>query len=128
MTGSHRLPSLRRSLATLAVASALGTGTVQATPDTRITAEIDQLLANIANSNCSFIRSGQEYTAAEARKHLEMKMNFVLSGIESTEQFIDKLASVSSTTGEPYQIRCGSTQTVARTWLNTQLKLVRNQH
>jgi hypothetical protein len=128
MTRSHRSPSLRRTLAALAVASALGTGTVQATPDTRVSAEIDQLLGNIANSNCTFIRSGQEYSAAEARKHLEMKMNFVLSRLESTEQFIDKLASESSTTGEPYQIRCGNTQTVARTWLNTQLQLVRNQH
>jgi len=128
MTRTSRLPALRRTLAALAVAGALSSGAVQAQPDTRVTAEIDQLLGNIAKSNCTFIRSGQEYTAAEARKHLEMKMNFVLSRLESTEQFIDKLASVSSTTGEPYQIRCGTTQTVARTWLNAQLKLVRNQH
>ena len=124
----HRTPSIRRTLAAFAAACAFTAGGAQAAPDERTSAEIDQLLAHIASSSCTFIRSGQEYTGVEARKHLEFKMNFVLSRIESTEQFIDKLASVSSTTGEPYQMRCGNTQTLARTWLNTQLKLVRSKH
>ena len=129
VAGAARLPAAGR----FEDGSLFGTGlpfaagAAQATPDERTSAEIDRLLANIASSNCTFIRSGQEYTGVEARKHLEFKMNFVLSRIESTEQFIDKLASVSSTTGEPYQMRCGNTQTLARTWLNTQLKLVRSK-
>ncbi len=128
MTDRSRSASVRRALAALAVVSTLVAGAAQATPDARNAAEIDSLLQHIGSSGCTFIRSGQEYSAADARRHLEMKLGFVRWRLQTTEQFIDKLASSSSTTGEPYQIRCGSTQTVARTWLDAQLKQVRGQH
>ena len=115
----------RRALATLVAAAALSASVANATPDAKNAAEIDSLLQSIGNSNCTFIRAGQEYTATEARKHLEMKLGFVRWRLQTVEQFIDKLASSSSQTGEAYQIRCGAEQTPARNWLETQLKLVR---
>ena len=49
------------------------------------------------------------------------------SRIDSTEQFITYLASKSSSTGNPYHIRCNGNDTVAQTWLETQLKGIRGQ-
>ena len=127
MTERTRTAPVRRALAVLAVASTLAASAAQATPDARNAAEIDSLLQSVATSGCTFIRSGQEFSGPDARKHLETKLGFVRWRLETVEQFIDKLASTSSTTGEAYQIRCGTIQTAARTWLDAQLKLVRGQ-
>lgn len=119
---------LRRAALAFAVAcSTLAAPIAHATPDARNQAEIDSLLQSISSSGCTFIRSGQEYTGTEARKHLQTKLDFVRWRLQTVEQFIDKLASTSSSTGEPYLIRCGANQTLARGWLDSQLKVVRGQ-
>lgn len=118
---------LRPAIAGVVLAGALTCTPASATPDARSSAEIDKILTNIASSGCTFIREGKEYTGSDARKHLEFKLDFVRSRIDTTEQFIERLASKSSTTGNPYHIRCGSNDTVAQAWLDAQLKLIR-QH
>lgn len=128
MISPVRFASARPTLAALALATSLITFPAAATPDARSAAEIDQLLSTVANSGCTFVRSGQEYSGTDARKHLEFKLGFVRSRIDSTEQFITYLASKSSTTGEPYHIRCAGNDTVAQTWLETQLKGIRSKH
>lgn len=115
----------RAALAGLALVAAVTCTPASATPDARSAAEIDQILSSIATSGCTFVREGKEYSGADARKHLEFKLGFVRSRLESTEQFIAHLASKSSSTGNAYHIRCGSNDTVAQTWLDAQLKLIR---
>jgi hypothetical protein len=91
--------------------------------------EITQLLERIERSNCSFNRNGNWYPAAEARKHLEMKLDYMVKRnmLTSTEEFISKAATSSSVSGEAYQIRCGSQAPVASaTWLTTELKRIRS--
>ncbi len=91
-------------------------------------AEIDQLLGSIASSGCTFVRSGKEYDGASARRHLEFKLGFVRSRIETADQFVRDLASASSTTGEAYHVRCGAADSTAGAWLEARLKAIRGQH
>jgi hypothetical protein len=55
--------------------------------------------------DAKFIRNGAEYSAAEAADHLRMKWRAAGAEIRTAEQFIDAVASKSSTSGEPYRIR-----------------------
>jgi hypothetical protein len=128
MKSAARAASARPTLVALALAlAAFVSAPALASPDARSTAEIDQILTSIANSGCTFIREGKEYSGADARKHLETKLGFARSRIDTAEQFISYLASKSSTTGNAYHIRCGATDTVAQTWLDTQLKTIRGR-
>lgn len=96
--------------------------------DTR--AEIDKLLNHVEQSECTFIRNGSEHPAAKARAHLELKLDRGSKYVNSTEDFIDRLATKSSWTGKAYQIRCpsdsGSTVTVTSAdWFYGVLKDIR---
>lgn len=71
-------------------------------------AEIDYLLETIETSGCTFIRNGKEHEPGPARSHLEMKRKRGKRYYDSTEEFIERVASSSSWTGKPYMIRCGS--------------------
>jgi hypothetical protein len=90
--------------------------------------EITLLLDRIEASNCSFNRNGSWYPPVEARKHLQMKLDYMVKRnmLASTEEFISKAATASSVSGEAYQIRCGTQAPVASaTWLTAELKRLR---
>jgi hypothetical protein len=91
--------------------------------------EITLLLDRIEASNCSFGRNGNWYPSAEARKHLQMKLDYMVKRnmLGSAEEFISKAATASSVSGEAYQIRCGTQAPVASaTWLTAELKRIRS--
>ena len=91
--------------------------------------EIALLLDRIEASNCSFGRNGDWYGPADARKHLQMKVDYMVKRnmLGSTEEFISKAATASSVSGEAYQIRCGTQAPVASaTWLTAELKRIRS--
>jgi hypothetical protein len=68
--------------------------------------KIEQLISAIAElQGATFIRNGAEHTAAEAADHLRMKWRAAGDEIATAEQFIEAIASKSSTSGQPYQIR-----------------------
>lgn len=76
--------------------------------DTILTEEekIERLIEAVAElQGATFIRNGAEYSAAEAADHLRLKWRAAGDEIKTAEQFIDTIASKSSTSGEPYQIR-----------------------
>jgi hypothetical protein len=52
-----------------------------------------------------FIRNGQEHTPAEAAEHLRRKWEAAAGEAATAEEFVDKAASKSSLSGEPYRIR-----------------------
>lgn len=83
--------------------------------------EIDYLLETVAESDCTFIRNGKEYAAIAARDHLQMKRERGRKYYESTEQFIDRIASKSSWSGKPYMIRCADTEITASEWFTRAL-------
>jgi hypothetical protein len=83
--------------------------------------EIAFLLSYIAESDCIFIRNGDEYQAKAASEHLEMKYNHVRNRIKSAENFIDKIATKSSFSGRPYEVLCNSARLPTKTWLEEAL-------
>ncbi len=67
--------------------------------------KIESLIAFIAKQDGVFIRNGSEYTPGQAAEHLRMKWKRGGKAIKTAEIFIDKLASTSSMSGKPYQIK-----------------------
>jgi hypothetical protein len=91
-------------------------------------AEIDALLTRLETSSCTFNRNGTWYPPAEAKAHLLRKLQYLedRGAVASAEQFIDRAASGSSTTGKPYLVKCGSGAPVeSGAWLRTQLEALR---
>jgi hypothetical protein len=84
-------------------------------------AEIAYLLEFVAESGCTFIRNGSEHDPAEAADHLRLKYSRGARYVSSAEQFIDRIASKSSWSGQPYTVNCdGSTEPSGR-WLHRAL-------
>jgi hypothetical protein len=99
----------------------------QAPPATR--AEIDLLFKQLQSSGCRFNRNDTWYSAAEAQSHLTKKLEYFENKnmIKNTEDFITHAASVSSSSGKAYQVKCGSNPAMeSKTWLLDQLKTLRS--
>src|SRR5215475_12569964 len=91
-------------------------------------AEIDGLMSRLEASGCEFNRNGTWHTATEAKSHLLRKLKYLedRSAVRSAEEFIELAASSSSTTGQPYLVKCGSNAPVrSGTWLLSQLQAMR---
>ncbi len=76
------------------------------------TQKIESLIAFIAKQEGVFLRNGGEYTPGQAAEHLRMKWKKGGSAIKTADIFIEKLASTSSVSGKPYQIRLKNGQVV----------------
>jgi hypothetical protein len=67
--------------------------------------KIEVLISGVEQmTNAVFIRNGKNYTAPVAAEFLRRKWTSRRSEIHSAADFIDKVASFSSTTGKPYSI------------------------
>lgn len=77
-----------------------------ADPPAPATARIEALISEIQGlKNASFVRNGSAYDAKTAAKFLRGKWESRRKEIVTPLDFIEKAASVSSTTGKPYLIR-----------------------
>ena len=84
--------------------------------------EIDYLISAVGKGGCTFIRNGNKFTGRDARAHLQSKRRRNAHIIDSTEEFIEKIASQSATTGKPYLISCrGENRQNAREWFTAML-------
>jgi hypothetical protein len=86
--------------------------------------EINYLLRHIADSGCEFKRNGTWSNAKTAEAHVRGKYDFLvkLGRIDTTKDFIDKAATESSMSGQPYEIRCGADLPMPSSlWLNNEL-------
>ena len=88
--------------------------------------EITHLLEFMAQSDCTFIRNGKEYSGPEARDHIAGKYDYVKWRIKNTETFVRKIASRSSLSGEQYMIQCGEKGETTEQWLMDELTSYRN--
>jgi hypothetical protein len=67
---------------------------------------IEALIASVAQlGDATFVRNGKSYPAATAARFLSEKWKAQQSEVRSAEEFIDRIASFSSTTSKPYLIR-----------------------
>jgi len=71
-----------------------------------LTVEVGYLIDSVSESGCKFVRNGKEHTASEAADHLRMKAKRGKRYYDTTEEFIDRIASKSSWSGKPYTIQC----------------------
>ena len=103
-----------RVLTILVILSATPFVAPRAEPAPNVQIEIDCLLQYIEASGCSFYRNGSWYDGSRARAHLRAKYDYLAARnlIRTAEDFIDKGATKSSLSGQPYQIRCGTRPTV----------------
>ena len=92
-----------------------------AAPGAAAQREIDHLLAYVASSGCRFVRGGVEHDAREARDHLALKLDVARPLLDSADAFVERVASASSLTGEPYRVRCDGRETAAKAWLADEL-------
>jgi hypothetical protein len=74
--------------------------------------KINHLILFIAQlQGATFIRNGDEHTPQKAAEHLKMKLEKAGSRIKTANNFIEKLASKSSVSGEAYMIRFANGKT-----------------
>lgn len=119
----------RRNFASVALLMALGATTpaAHAELDTQGQREVAALLAFVGQSQCTFIRNGTSYAAADARKHLELKLKYLLerNQVNSADEFIDRAGTQSSFSGKPYRVNCGGEERASADWLKEELRVLR---
>lgn len=120
-----------RGRAACLAAGLLFFATAQAAPPPIAQVEINYLLSTVAMSECEFYRNGSWYDAKFAAAHLRSKFQYLLAKdlVHSSEDFIEKAATVSSLSGRPYAIRCKGGEAVPTgQWLLILLARYREPH
>ncbi|WP_127715854.1 DUF5329 family protein [Halobacteriovorax sp. HLS] len=90
--------------------------------------KINYLLDEVEKSGLTFSRNNETHSAKEARAHLKFKYHsakgfFFSSSSITARNFIDKIASSSSTTGELYYIISKDGKKIpTKEWLDEKLK------
>jgi hypothetical protein len=115
--------AMKRLIATLALGLWSAASAFAAASDVTRT-EVARLLDTVEKSQCQFNRNGSWHDAKEARAHLQKKFDYLEKKklVSTTESFIERGASTSSMSGDPYQIRCPGTAPVASAaWLKAEL-------
>ena len=89
--------------------------------------EVQALLAFVGASHCTFIRNGSSHTAADAQSHLQEKLDYLerRNLVNSAEDFIERVASQSSISGEPYKVNCDGRERLSADWLGEELQHLR---
>ncbi|MBD9579689.1 DUF5329 domain-containing protein [Pseudomonas sp. BGr12] len=120
MPHSRKLRSLLGALLLISMGA-------QAAVDAKAQQEITQLLDFVEHSGCQFIRNGSEYPAAEARAHLQKKLDYLENKgmVSNAEDFIERAATKSSMSGQRYQVDCPAGKQDSSAWLNDELKRLR---
>jgi hypothetical protein len=117
------------TLGVVSLALVLSAAIVQAAPlSPAARAEIDGLLVRLGASDCKFKRNGSWHSAAEARAHLQRKLDYLLrnNAVASVEQFIERAGSRSSVSGQSYLVSCGGGPAMeSNAWLTTTLRTLR---
>jgi len=98
--------------------------------ESTLEAKVQELLAKIETSGCQFERNGSLHPGKEARSHLASKYEnaknswFAPSKKDWTvELFIEKIASKSTISGDPYYVLCdGKPKITAKEWFSLQNK------
>lgn len=81
---------------------------------------IEALIASVAQlSDATFIRNDKSYPAPTAARFLREKWKSRQSEVGSAEEFIDRIASSSSTTSKPYLIRFADGRQVSSVFIAT---------
>ena len=103
-------------LVTIFISIAIGSLGIAADASSADKEKIEALISSIEGlKDAVFLRNGSEYDAKTAAKFLRGKWNSHTKEIGNASDFIEKAASVSSTSGKPYlihfkdgkEVKCG---------------------
>jgi hypothetical protein len=94
--------------------------------DDKTETEVEYLLDHVASSGCTFHRNGEDHDAKGAAEHLRLKYRRGKRYVNSAEDFINRLASKSSWSGDPYTISCEGVTEPSKTWLHQALQQYRS--
>jgi hypothetical protein len=126
--GPRTLRIFKSSLLALIVALS-SLPAAHAAPTAAAMIEINHLLGLIEQSSCEFFRNGTWYDGQRAQAHLRAKFDALAATdqIKTAEDFIEKAASKSSMSGQPYQIKCGGGAAMTTgQWFSAALARYRN--
>ena len=100
-----------------------------ATPTPLEQSRIDKLIRYVEmQKGIIFIRNGKEYSCEEAAKFLRGKMDAMGKEVGTAREFIEQIATKSSMSGKPYQIRLGDgTVVLSAVFLSDELKRIESQ-
>ena len=118
--------TLRNALGALFFAGGLVLSMALPATELLVETEINALLEVVAKSGCDFKRNGTLHSSPDAAEHLALKYSRGQRYVETTENFIDRLATKSSWTGRSYTVICDGVETASGTWLHAQLLDLRN--
>jgi uncharacterized protein DUF5329 len=95
-------------------------------PPIMVQLEVNFLLGYIEGSRCEFYRNGTWHDSIAAQAHLRDKYKYLVARnlINSTEDFIERAATDSSLSGQPYEVRCrcyGGATVTSNKWLREEL-------
>ncbi|HEY9239804.1 MAG TPA: DUF5329 domain-containing protein [Burkholderiaceae bacterium] len=110
------------SLTTVSALSAAGA--VAAAPAPHEQTRIEKLIRFVeGQKDMKFIRNGKEYSCAEAGKFLRGKLDSMGKEVTTAREFIERIATKSSMSGKPYQVRFADGRTIpASEFLGEELK------
>ena len=75
-----------------------------------------------------FVRNGTEYSCADAGKFLRGKLDSMGKDVTTAREFIERIATRSSMSGKPYQVKFGDGRTMlAAQFLSDELKRLEGQ-
>ena len=101
----------------------------QAQPPDNVQTEVNFLLSFIEDSRCEFNRNGTWQDSKTAQMHLRVKYNYLAARnlIQTAEDFIERAATKSSLSGQPYEVRChGGVTVTSKQWLYDELARFRH--
>lgn len=90
--------------------------------------KIEALIRRVSElKDAKFVRNGKEYDAATAARFLRGKWKANDDAVQSARDFVDKIASVSGTSGKAYRIRFNDgREMTSRDFLLDELKKLRS--
>lgn len=97
---------------------------VRAEPPTDVQIEVNFLLGYVDGSGCEFYRNGTWHNSKAAQEHLRDKYKYLAerNKINTTEGFIEIVATKSSLSGQAYEVRCsGGAIITSNQWLRDEL-------
>jgi Family of unknown function (DUF5329) len=102
---------------------------VMAAPAPQEQSRIERLIRAVeARKDMTFIRNGSEYDCADAAKFLRGKLEAMGQQVSTAREFIERIASKSSMSGEPYHVKFADGKTMlASQFLTEELKRLEAQ-
>lgn len=116
------IPGLARCRV-VALALALSVPAARAELPTPVQVEVNFLLGYVEGSSCEFYRNGSWHDSKTAQAHLRHKYEYLVARklISTTEDFIERGATESSLSGQPYLVKCNGNTVTSSQWLRDEL-------